>query len=79
MLLLSSAEVKEFFEHRVWREVVRKLQQDMEIEDHNIEAPEPFFHGVAVGSRRKLKWFIHTLPGIMEVDAEKREHPTGAK
>lgn len=52
---LSKAQIEQFFESPVWREIEERTETELKSVDSLVENPDPFTHGKAVGNRAALR------------------------
>jgi hypothetical protein len=58
---ITPTDLQTFDEHPVWREMQQRLAKVAVQVDRDIENPDSFEHGIAVGKRRNLT-FLLNLP-----------------
>ena len=68
MSQLSIAEVQSFQELEVWNVIKKRLMARLDVLDHEIEDPNPYQHGVAVGERRAIKMVL-SMVDILTIEA----------
>lgn len=66
---LSTAQVNDFTRSAGWAEVQARIAQEMVKTDLNLETPDPFEHGRAVGLRQAYRLLLD-LPRILLQEAE---------
>ena len=55
-LPVSKSQISDFFAHPVWKQVLHeRLEVALSSSESQIENPDPFTHGVAVGTRRWIR------------------------
>jgi hypothetical protein len=54
-VIYTEGNVRELMENMAWKEIVSRIETMLRQEDANIENPDSFLHGRAVGARAKLR------------------------
>lgn len=65
----SRKDVADLEANLAWQEIMLRVEEMLKTADQAIENPDSFFHGIAVGERKKLrelKGFPETLRTIIE-------------
>ncbi|KKK60511.1 hypothetical protein LCGC14_3023620 [marine sediment metagenome] len=58
MIQIPPEAIREFFESAVWEEIAIREERELKTLDGDVENPDPFKHGIAVGKRRKSRLFL---------------------
>ena len=74
---LSKSQIEQFFKSPVWEEIEKKLESELKRTESEIENPEPFYHGRAVGRRSNIN-LVLSIQEILLTESEERS-PYGNK
>lgn len=58
MANLSKAQIEDFFDSPVWKEINTKIDAEVSRTQTEIENPDPFLHGKSVGERKAYNSFL---------------------
>jgi hypothetical protein len=67
----SKAQVEEFFQSPVWKEVSERISELINHADSELEIADPYEHGVAVGRRRAYR-IVLSFPETLAKEASNK-------
>jgi len=77
-LNFSEGVVEDFKEHPVWKELARRIALIAAEADRNIEQPDPFLHGTAVGARQVTRTILE-LPSRFLAELKSAGRPISTR
>ena len=65
----TKGQIRDFAASVVWQAISVRASKELEQTDRDLELPDPFRHGMAVGQRTAWRNFLH-LPDVLMNEAE---------